>query len=194
MISKAQDTKNHIFILSGVLNAYFNECLRFYVEKIAKVEIISKKTKNKIEPHVQNHSKKLLAMPKFDFQHYFKRNVLYMLLDFHNFPFLYFYTIYIHSISFWVVCHEIGARERADFVAGVMPSGAHPVEGLQPLPSELRDALCGGFRAKKGTLNTCTTRLSQNGYGPLKTTFCLVCNPSQIYFLYIREGWITFFK
>ena len=69
MTSEAQDMHNNMFMLPGDLNAYVNELLMFYfVFFLKKMKNPKNKTQtSKNEPHVQNHSTKILAMPKSDF-------------------------------------------------------------------------------------------------------------------------------
>ena len=45
------------------------------MEEIEKIEKVEKSKKSKIQPHVQNHLKNILAMPKFHFQHFSKRKI-----------------------------------------------------------------------------------------------------------------------
>ena len=73
------------FMVPGSENHYFDEFLRFYLEKSLEKSEKSKNSKkskkSQNHPHIKNHSKKLLAMSKIDFSIFFEKKS-----NFHFFP------------------------------------------------------------------------------------------------------------
>ena len=73
------DMLMRFFMVPGSENHHFDEFLRFYLEKSleksekSKNRKKSKKSQN--HPHIKNHSKKLLAMSKIDFQYFLKKSI-----------------------------------------------------------------------------------------------------------------------